>query len=126
MAGLLDRLALKDGLRGQTVTNVGYGYNQRVVGGGPPQFLYDGLRRVSTSTITALTPSWLRLLANGNDAASGGVCYGDSGGPQFLTGTTTIIAVTSRGDTACAAMSAGYRLDTPSARAFLKRYIPLP
>ena len=125
-AGLLDQIAAHAGLRGETFTNVGYGFSGRVTGGGPPRFLYDGLRRVSVSLFAALTSSSLRLLGNRRGTDLGGVCYGDSGGPHFLTGSSTIVAITSGGDAVCSGMSANYRLDTPSARAFLGRFVTLP
>jgi hypothetical protein len=60
----------------------------------------------------------------------GGTCYGDSGGPNFLgagTGETNIIAGTTiTGDTPCTQSNVIYRLDTKSARDFLKQYVMLP
>ena len=57
----------------------------------------------------------------------GGTCYGDSGGPNFLgagTGETDIVAGTTiTGDFLCRATNVDYRMDTPSARAFLGRYV---
>lgn len=48
-----------------------------------------------------------------NNASSGGTCSGDSGGPIFVEGTTTIAAVTSYGINArCAGTGGGYRVDT--------------
>ena len=123
-ADLLDRLALRGGLRGATFANVGYGYKDRLTGGGPPEFAYDGLRRVSTSSFAALTQSWLKLSNHGSGGDQSGVCFGDSGGPRFLG--TTILAVTGGGDSTCSGMSASYRLDTPSARRFLGQYVTLP
>ncbi|MDF1500520.1 MAG: trypsin-like serine protease, partial [Anaerolineales bacterium] len=43
---------------------------------------------------------------------SGGTCFGDSGGPQFLAGTNTVVAVTSFGlNGNCAGTGGGYRID---------------
>ncbi len=103
-------------LKGGTVTNVGYGYYERQTGGGQPRFLYDGVRRASTSTVKSVTSSLIRT--------GSGVCYGDSGGPRFAG--QLLVAVTSSGDAACAGMSTGYRIDTPAARAFLGGFITLP
>jgi len=103
-------------LSGATVTNVGYGYYERQTGDGQPQFLYDGVRRASTSTVKSVTPSLIRT--------GSGVCFGDSGGPRYEG--ETLVAVTSSGDAACAGMSTGYRVDTPGARAFLASFITLP
>lgn len=103
-------------LSSATVTNVGYGYYERQTGGGQPRFLYDGVRRASTSIVKSVTPSLIRT--------GSGVCFGDSGGPRF--DGETLVAVTSSGDAACAGMSTGYRIDTPAARAFLGRFTTLP
>ena len=103
-------------LAGGTVTNVGYGYYERQTGGGQPRFLYDGVRRTSTSSVKSVTPSLIRT--------GSGVCYGDSGGPRFAG--QLLVAVTSSGDAACAGMSTGYRIDTPAARGFLGHFISLP
>ena len=101
---------------GATVTNVGYGYYERQTGGGQPRFLYDGVRRASTSVVKSVTPSLIRT--------GSGVCFGDSGGPRFER--ETLVAVTSSGDAACAGMSTGYRIDTPAVRVFLGNFITLP
>jgi secreted trypsin-like serine protease len=48
-----------------------------------------------------------------NNAATGGTCSGDSGGPTFVAGTTTVAAVTSYGlNSRCAGTGGGYRVDT--------------
>ena len=59
---------------------------------------------------------------------NGGACFGDSGGPNFLTveGTRLIAAITITGDAVCRATNVAYRLDTTSARDFLAPYVSLP
>ena len=59
---------------------------------------------------------------------NGGACFGDSGGPNFLTveGTRLIAAITITGDAVCRATNVAYRLDTSSARDFLAPYVSLP
>ena len=48
-----------------------------------------------------------------NNASGGGTCSGDSGGPIFVEGTTTVAAVTSFGlNQICAGTGGGYRVDT--------------
>ena len=105
-----------DPLSGDMVTNVGYGYYERQTGGGQPRFLYDGVRRASTSSVKSVTPSFIRT--------GSGVCFGDSGGPRFVG--RTLVAVTSSGDASCAGMTTGYRVDTAAARGFLQNLISLP
>lgn len=105
--------------------SVGYGFNDRVVGAGRPQFVFDGARRATVSVLTAITPNWVKVRSRGGEGL-GGVCYGDSGGPIFLEGSQKVIAVISRGDAVCAALGDGYRVDTDSAAAFLRPYVPSP
>jgi hypothetical protein len=107
-AGYLDSAATK----AQTFTNVGYGYYDRT-------FTFDGYRRFSTSTFTSFDSTTLKLSDN-----PGGVCFGDSGGPRLVGSVVT--AVTSEGNRNCTGQSTSYRLDSPSARAFLAQYVALP
>jgi hypothetical protein len=120
-AGLLSQLG-PQGLKAQTFLQVGYGVSALLIGGGHPQPdpSSAGTRRVATETFNALTPTTLYLSA----VDDGTPCTGDSGSPQFLG--RTIVAEGIYGDRACAALAAGYRLDTPSARAFLAHYVSLP
>jgi trypsin len=128
-AGLLERLAASKELDGVPFTNVGYGLQNRVVGGGRP-FFQDANpvpRMFSYSTFNALNPGYLRLSQNPS-TGDGGSCYGDSGGPQFLdvNGKRTIVSITITGDSVCRATNVTYRLDTASARTFLAGYVSLP
>ena len=59
-----------------------------------------------------------------NNASTGGTCSGDSGGPIFVTGTTTIAAVTSYGlNTTCSGTGGGYRIDQPDDLAFIETFL---
>jgi hypothetical protein len=116
-AGALDGTPLA----GTSYTNVGYGYSERATGGGKPRFVGGGERRVSTSGFVSLKGSSLKL-----DSNDGGVCFGDSGGPRFLGDSNLIVATTSDGSSSCNGPSVSYRLDTPSARAFLGRFVAVP
>ncbi|MBW3603206.1 MAG: trypsin-like serine protease [Actinobacteria bacterium] len=122
-AGLLGRLEL----RGRRFTAVGYGTRERVTGGGRPFFLEDALRRRAAASFRALTSSWLRLSQN-PATGDAGTCYGDSGGPDFLGGTSSnlVVAITITGDAVCRATNVTYRLDTASARGFLDDHVALP
>jgi hypothetical protein len=130
-AGLLDQLAAKGGLNAQDFTNVGYGATGWAFGGGPPTRVdfFPAVRRISTSPFMALEQNVLRLQANTNATGEGGICVGDSGSARYLNvgGNDVAVAIVSLGgDARCVANDANYRLDTPSARAFLEEFVVLP
>jgi len=79
----------------------------------------------SVSTFSALNKTFLRLSQNPS-TGDGGTCYGDSGGPNFLGNSRVIASITITGDAVCRATNVTYRLDTPSARAFLDEFVRLP
>lgn len=109
----------------QPFTVVGYGGQEPVNQPGGPYIAYYDTREVSTASLNAINPAWLRLSQNPATGDSG-ACYGDSGGPNFL-GTTNIVAGTTiTGDVFCKATNVTYRTDTESARAFLSRFVTLP
>lgn len=119
--GLLDQLAAQDALKAAVFTAVGYGIQERVVGGGEPYFKDANPipRMFAYSSFNALNPTFLRLSQN-PATGDGGTCYGDSGGPNFITvdGQLILAAITITGDAVCRATNVDYRLDTPSAQAF--------
>ena len=58
-----------------------------------------------------LSESFIKLHAN-----HGGICFGDSGGPDLLAGTHTILGVNSfNTNDLCSGVSYSYRVDTPAA-----------
>jgi len=125
--GLLDQLADQNGLKGASFTVAGYGLQDRVVGGGQPSFtdanpLYRGY---AIESFLALNKGYLRLSQN-PAKGDAGACYGDSGGPNFLSvnGQQILVAVTITGDAVCRATNVVYRLDTVSAQTFLAAYLP--
>ncbi|HEX9166903.1 MAG TPA: trypsin-like serine protease [Gemmatimonadales bacterium] len=127
-AGHLDGLAAQGGLRMRNFVNVGYGASALGRGNPSAGFSWDGRRNQSLSRFSALRPNWLVLLMARAATGLGGDCFGDSGSPKFLEGdaTRTVVATVSKGDIPCRATSWDYRLDTPSARAFLGQFLELP
>jgi hypothetical protein len=113
---------------GTRFTSVGYGAQSVTIDHGPT-FHYADVRFVATGGLLAVNPSWLRISMN-PARGDGGTCFGDSGGPNFLGAgadeTNIVAATTITGDLMCRATNVDYRMDTPSARAFLGQYVTLP
>lgn len=117
--------SLSDLTVGQTFTSVGYGAYEVTRGPGGHTYLYNDVRMRATGALYAVNPAWLRISMN-LSTGSGGTCYGDSGGPNFLDDTDIVAAITITGDAICRATNVVYRLDTESARMFLSQYVLLP
>ncbi len=120
--GLLDRLVAQNGLKNALFTPVGYGVQNRVVGGGVPFFqdVNPIPRMFAFSSFNSLNGGYIRLSQNPS-TGNGGTCFGDSGGPDFLTvnGQQILAAITITGDSVCRSTNVDYRLDTVSAQGFL-------
>jgi len=69
-------------------------------------------------TLKSTPPNTYMVLSN--NAAGGGTCFGDSGGPTFdNTNSNLIVADTSFGNNNCTGLGGVYRLDEPDDQAFL-------
>ena len=110
-AGAADRLA-KDGV---VPVSVGYGYSG-VLGKG---FTYDGLRHAAAMPVASQTATLLRI----SSQTGAQLCFGDSGGPQYLPGSSTVVSVTSGGNPVCKGNATATRLDSASARGFLSSFV---
>lgn len=123
-AGSLDAFSV-----GAKFTASGYGSGEVVIQPGGPVNPYFDVREYAVSSLNAVNPAWLRLSQNAA-TGNGGTCYGDSGGPNFIgagaSETTTLAGTTITGDSLCISTNVIYRLDTPSARNFLGRFVALP
>jgi len=119
--GLLDQLAIQNGLKDAVFTAVGYGVQNRVVGGGVPYFqdMNPIPRMYAFSSFNSLNGGYIRLSQN-PATGNGGTCFGDSGGPNFLnvSGQRVLAAITITGDNVCRSTNVDYRTDTTSAQAF--------
>ena len=120
--GLLDQLQAQNGFKNTIFTNAGYGLQNRVVGGGVPFFqdVNPIPRMFSFSSFNSMKGAFLNLSQNPS-TGNGGTCFGDSGGPNFLTvnGQQLIVSITITGDAVCRSTNIAYRLDTASAQGFL-------
>lgn len=128
-ARLPARNRLSDLSKDQRFTSVGYGTQEVSNAPGGHEFVYEDAREYSVGTLNAVTKSYLRISQN-PATGNGGTCYGDSGGPNFLgagaSETNIVASTTITGDAYCKSTNVTYRLDTRSARAFLKGYVRLP
>jgi hypothetical protein len=97
---------------------VGYGVQEQTRGGGPP--VWTGLRVRLFAPTQLVAPGsfvhsdeFIRLTANPGKG-KGGTCFGDSGGPDLLGGTDTILAVNSYvTNSNCAGVTYSQRVDIP-------------
>lgn len=109
-AGTLDSLATQRGQQETRFTVVGYGLQQI-----RPTVLADTQRLQATVRLvnlrSALTDGYNMHHTNA-PGTGGGTCFGDSGGPVFLSGTSTIVGITSFGlNQNCAGGGFAYRTD---------------
>jgi hypothetical protein len=125
-ASYLDALKESGALQHMEMEVVGYGVVPVWQQPAGTRFFFDGMRRTSSSQVKGLTQSWLLFNQNTDATDLGGLCFGDSGSPQFVPGTTLIVSTTTGGDLNCRANNYNYRLDTPGAREFLAEFLNLP
>jgi secreted trypsin-like serine protease len=64
----------------------------------------------------------IRIALN-TGGGSGGVCFGDSGGPDFLSGTNIVLGVNSFGNFNCTGHGFSSRVDTESALEFINEFL---
>lgn len=113
---------------GDSLTTVGYGFTQECdTDIGHCQAAYDPSRRFATERVLSVSQWFLTVGQNENGQGTGGVCYGDSGGPHLIPGTNTAVALTTSifgGQfPVCRALSRHNRLDTATALDFLTPYV---
>ena len=120
--GLVDTLPNKT-----PIDFVGYGVTNQNIGGGPPTWgglrnrLYAPSELVSGEFTHSETFMKLALNPGGD---SGGTCFGDSGGPDLLGGTDTVLAVNSyvtNGN--CSGVGYSFRVDTPDVLEWINSFL---
>ena len=118
-AGLLRTAAANGSLTATSFTNVGYGFQSISFVNPTTPVAFDGRRMTSTSPFGGLTKDHLLTLENGNATGEGGVCMGDSGGPNFL-GDVVVGLNVGQGYHGCdIGNNASQRLDLPAVLEFL-------
>jgi hypothetical protein len=120
-AGLVDTLPM-----GTAVDLVGYGVQGFVRGGGQPGQVFLFTRYFAPSQLiqsnNVSSVEFIKLTANPSQG-TGGVCFGDSGGPDLLGGTRIVLAVNSyvtNGN--CAGVTYSNRVDLPDILDFINSF----
>ena len=130
--GLVDTLQV-----GRAVDLTGYGVSSQVRFPGkyspkpPPgsRWIGAGTRLYAPTEVVALnfanSDEFLRLSLNGSAAdGGGGFCFGDSGGPDLLGGTDTVLAVNSFvTNYNCNGVGYSQRVDVPDVLAWVRGYM---
>lgn len=123
----LDQLdALKTAKKGVTFTAVGYGLQKSFPDAASWKTQAERLRMVSYPKLNQINTGFTgdSSLLLSNNAHTGGTCSGDSGGPNFLGGSTVIAGVTSFGlNSTCAGTGGVYRIDRADDLAFISSFL---
>jgi len=125
----LDALATRRGLQNQTFTAVGYGLQQSFPDAASWKEHNTRTRYVAHPRLLAInapgfTGDFSLLLSN--NANTGGTCFGDSGGPNFLGGddSRVVAAVTSFGINGnCAGTGGVFRVDRQNVQDFIHDFM---
>jgi V8-like Glu-specific endopeptidase len=118
----LDALKTKRGLQNQTFTSVGYGLQQI-----NPVFIQsDRVRMVAHPKLNQINGGIVRdfSLLLSNNHSTGGTCFGDSGGPNYLGSSNVVAGVTSFGlNGNCAGTGGVFRVDRQNVLDFVNGYL---
>jgi hypothetical protein len=121
--GFLDTLVKGEGKEAKRFKAVGYG-SQGIL---PPVDVDEYARYVGNTYLmelnSARTGDRQSATFTNNPGQDGGTCFGDSGGPLFHQDSNVIGAVVSFGYTPCIGVDYQYRIDTPDAQNFIKKYL---
>jgi V8-like Glu-specific endopeptidase len=124
--GQLDELAAEVKKPDITFTSVGYGLQKSFPDAASWKDQADRVRMVAYPRLlqinTGFTGDFSVLLSN--NANTGGTCFGDSGGPNFLGDTNIVAGVTSYGlNWACGGTGGVFRMDRPDVLEFVTAFL---
>ena len=122
-----DSFKTKRGLQDVTFTSVGYGLQESFPT--PASFLANNTRtryvahpHLLQINVPGFTGDFSLLLSNNH--ATGGTCFGDSGGPNFLGDSNVVAGVTSYGINGnCAGTGGVFRMDRQNVQDFVNDYL---
>jgi hypothetical protein len=120
-ADLVDTLSKK-----AAVTVVGYGVQERVVGGGPPVWAGLRIRLMAPARLVSgsFTHSEEFIRVTASPGQGGGTCFGDSGGPVLRGSSDTVLAVNSYvTNSNCAGVTYASRVDIPEVLAWIISFL---
>jgi len=127
LEGLVDTLTSKT-----PVDFVGYGVQEQDMAypGQPPRARWVGLRVRMYAPSELISgkfvhsAEYIRLALNPG-GGSGGTCFGDSGGPDLLGGTNTVLSVNSYvTNVNCSGVGYSARVDVPEVLEWIKTFLP--
>ena len=111
---LLDKLATQRGRQDVSFTAVGYGRQRSFPDAASWKNQADRVRMVAYPKLNQINTGFTGdgSLVLSNNARTGGTCFGDSGGPNFIGSSNVIAGVTSFGNNdTCAGTGGVYRVD---------------
>lgn len=123
----LDMLKTRRGLQDVTFTSVGYGLQQSFPSAAAWKEHNVKVRMVANPrllqiNVPGFTGDFSLLLSN--NANTGGTCFGDSGGPNFLGNSNVVAGVTSFGINGnCAGTGGVFRMDRQNVLDFVNSYL---
>jgi len=110
------------------VTIVGYGFRRQTRGIPPHEWVDYGVRYYAPSKLIpsndVISEEFVKLTQNAAQG-KGGVCFGDSGGPDLLGNTNIILSTNSfMNNYNCKGITYSNRIDTPDALEFIDSFLP--
>jgi hypothetical protein len=131
VADQFDALKTRRGLQDVTFTAVGYGAQSSFPDAASfhehnTRTRYYSTPRLVQINVPGYTGGFAMTLSN--NAATGGTCFGDSGGPNFYgsgpTETKIVAGITSFGNGNCAGRGGVFRTDREDVLEFIRTYLP--
>lgn len=121
-AGLVDTLPNKT-----AVTLVGYGVQTQLHGGGPPVWTGPRVRLQAPSELVSgnftHSDEFVKIALNPG-GGSGGTCFGDSGGPDLLGSSSTVLSVNSYvTNSNCTGVGYSSRVDIPEVLEWIESFM---